>query len=205
MKKVIVLFLSVLLIFGFSACSGGGDISDPNNITGGNSESESATESRKVLVVYFSATNNTERVAEVIAEETGGDLFEIVPKKPYTAEDLEWTNSESRVYAGHEDESKRKVKLEKTTPDKWRDYDTVFIGYPIWWGIAAWPVSSFVSANNFKNKTVIPFCTSSTSGVGDSADLLKEEAGTGKWFSGVRFQSHASKEAVCRWIDNLSY
>ena len=103
----------------------------------------------KVLVVYYSASGNTKRVAEDIAEAADGDLFEITPAEPYTSDDLNWTNSDSRVSREHDDESLRDVPLTTTEVENWDDYDTVFIGYPIWWGIAAWPVDNFVKNNNF--------------------------------------------------------
>lgn len=140
-----------------------------------------STASGNVLVVYYSATGNTEEVANTIAEATGGDLFELEPVEPYTSEDLDWTNSDSRVSQEHENEDQRNVELVSSTVDNWDSYDTVFIGYPIWWGIAAWPVDTFVEANDFTGKTVIPFCTSSSSDMGESGQLLAEMAGTGDW------------------------
>ena len=157
----------------------------------------------KTLVVYYSATNNTEAVAGYIAEATGADLFELVPVEPYTAEDLDWTDRESRVSREHDDETLRVVELENAVPDNWDEYDTVFIGYPIWWGIAAWPVNSFISANDFTGKTVIPFCTSSSSGLGQSGELLRDAAGTGNWLEGQRFQSRASEDTVKEWVASL--
>ena len=154
-------------------------------------------------MVYFSATGHTEAVADHIAQATGGGLFEIVPAEPYTDADLDWTDEDSRVTREHEDESLRDVELTTTEVEGWEDYDTVFIGYPIWWGIAAWPVDSFVSANDFTGKTVIPFCTSSSSGLGESGELLAELAGTGDWQEGQRFRSSASQEDVTEWVDSL--
>ena len=139
------------------------------------------------LVVYYSASGTTEGAAETIAEASNADLFEIVPTEPYTSADLDWTDSSSRVTREHEDESLRTVPLTTTTVANWDSYDTVFIGYPIWWGIAAWPVDGFVKANDFTGKTVIPFCTSSSSGIGQSGELLAELAGTGSWQEGRRF------------------
>ncbi len=155
------------------------------------------------LVVYYSATNNTEAVAGYIADATGADLFELVPVEPYTSDDLDWTNRDSRVSKEHDDESLRVVELENAVPDNWDEYDTVFIGYPIWWGIAAWPVDSFISANDFTGKTVIPFCTSSSSGLGQSGELLRDAAGTGNWLEGQRFQSRASEDTVKEWVASL--
>ena len=164
---------------------------------------ESTAESGSVLVVYYSATGNTETVAGYIAQATGGDLFEITPAEPYTDDDLNWSDENSRVTREHEDESLRDVELTTTQVENWDSYDTVFLGYPIWWGIAAWPVDGFVEANDFTGKTVIPFCTSSSSGLGESGELLAELAGTGDWQEGHRFRSSASQEDVNQWVDSL--
>ena len=111
----------------------------------------------KTLVVYYSAQNHTKDVAQKVAENLGADLFEIEPKEKYSEDDLDWTDDDSRVTKEHEDTSLRNVELKTTEVENWDQYDTVFIGYPIWWGIAAWPVDTFVKANDFSNKTVIPF------------------------------------------------
>ena len=183
-----------------STPDGGEDTSTPD--TSAPEDSQSG-ESGGALVVYYSATGNTEAVAGYIAEATGGDLFELEPVEPYTDADLNWTDENSRVTQEHEDESLRDVELVADTVDNWDSYDTVFIGYPIWWGIAAWPVDGFVEANDFTGKTVIPFCTSSSSGIGESGELLAELAGTGDWQEGQRFRSSASQEDVTEWVDSL--
>ena len=167
------------------------------------SGTESGAGSGSVLVVYYSATGNTEGVANYIAEATGGDLFEITPAEPYTDDDLNWSDENSRVTREHEDESLRDVELTTTQVENWDSYDTVCLGYPIWWGIAAWPVDGFVEANDFSGKTVIPFCTSSSSGLGQSGELLAQLAGTGDWQEGQRFRSSASQEDVNEWVDSL--
>lgn len=169
----------------------------------GSGTDTSGTERGNVLVVYYSATGNTESVAGYIAQATGGDLFEITPAEPYTDEDLNWSDENSRVTREHEDESLRDVELTATTVENWDSYDTVFLGYPIWWGIAAWPVDTFVEANDFTGKTVIPFCTSSSSGLGESGQLLADLAGTGDWQEGQRFRSSASQEDVTQWVNSL--
>ena len=167
------------------------------------SAGEDTADSGSVLVVYYSASGHTETVANYIAQATGGDIFEITPVQPYTDDDLNWSDSDSRVTREHEDESLRDVELTTTEVENWDSYDTVFIGYPIWWGIAAWPVDGFVEANDFTGKTVIPFCTSSSSGLGQSGELLAELAGTGDWQEGQRFRSSASQEDVNEWVDSL--
>ena len=171
--------------------------------SGVESSTDAVSGSGNVLVVYYSATGNTEEVANYIADATGGDLFEVEPAEPYTDADLNWTDDNSRVSREHEDESLRDVELVSTDVENWDSYDTVFIGYPIWWGIAAWPMDTFVEANDFTDKTVIPFCTSSSSGIGDSGNLLADLAGTGDWQVGERFRSGADEADVQEWVNGL--
>ena len=215
MKKLMVLLLSLVLVFGLAACgqsqnsndSASSEASSSENTTTASTEDTSdQTEgtSGKTLVVYYSATGNTESVANTIAEETGGDLFELEPADPYTDADLDWTDDDSRVSQEYENEDQRDVELVSATVDNWDEYDTVFIGYPIWWGIAAWPVNEFVETNDFTDKTVIPFCTSSSSGLGESGKLLEEMAGTGNWQEGERFSSGVSSDDVSTWISGLN-
>lgn len=157
----------------------------------------------KTLVVYYSAQSHTKSVAEKIAKNLNADTFEIVPEDVYSSEDLNWTNSNSRVSREHNDESLRDVKLKNTKVDNLEDYDTVLIGYPIWWGIAAWPVDTFVKANNFDGKKVIPFCTSASSGLGQSGKLLQKEANSGNWQDGHRFSSNPSDSDIQKWTDSI--
>ena len=171
--------------------------------SGTEDSADAASGSGNVLVVYYSATGNTEEVANYIADATGGDLFEVEPAEPYTDDDLNWTDENSRVSQEYADESLRDVELVSTEVENWDSYDTVFIGYPIWWGIAAWPMDTFVEANDFTGKTVIPFCTSSSSGIGDSGNLLAEEAGTGDWQDGERFRSGVDEADVQEWVNGL--
>lgn len=212
MKKAVSILMVLLLAVAFTACS----TREQNETTSQNeTQSQSAPQQEtqaagdntqsggKTLVVYFSATGNTQQAANYIAEETGGDLFELVPADPYTDDDLDWTADGSRVNREHEDESLRNIELTADTVDNWDEYDTVFIGYPIWWGIAAWPVDTFVEANDFTGKTVIPFCTSSSSGIGESGELLEQLAGTGDWLEGERFSSSVSQSDVQEWIAEL--
>ena len=174
------------------------------------SETETVTEQTaettgdgKTLVVYYSASGNTEAVANVIAEVTGGDLFELEPTTPYSDADLNWTDDNSRVTREHENGDERDVELVSATVENWDSYDTVFVGYPIWWGIAAWPVDGFIEAYDFTGKTVIPFATSSSSGLEESGELLAEMAGTGNWQEGMRFRSGVSADDVTGWVEEL--
>ena len=170
-----------------------GNINDDVNVSGG-----------RTLVVYFSAQGHTEAVAEQIAENLNADIFEIVPADEYTSDDLDWTDDNSRVTREYEDESLRDVQLVSTEVPNWDDYDTVIIGYPIWWGIAAWPVNTFVEVNDFSGKTVIPFCTSSSSGLGQSGELLADAAGTGNWLEGQRFRSNPSDDDIQEFINSIT-
>lgn len=218
MKKLTALLLSVVLVLSLAAC---GSASKPASSTTqpetsapteqpessstapAESEPETQPETGKTLVIYYSASGNTARVAKDIAEAAGADLFEIVPTEVYTSDDLDWTNPDSRVSREHDDESLRDVPLTTTEVPDWDSYDTVFIGYPIWWGIAAWPVDTFVKNNDFTGKTVIPFATSSSSGMGQSGSLLADMAGTGEWQEGQRFSSGVSSDDVQSWVNGL--
>ena len=223
MKKLTALLLSVVLVLSLAACGSANkpassttqpetsapteqpatEPSESSSTTPAESEPETQPETGKTLVVYYSASGNTERVAKDIAEAAGADLFEIVPTEVYTSEDLNWTNPDSRVSREHDDESLRDVPLTTTEVPDWDSCDTVFIGYPIWWGIAAWPVDTFVKNNDFTGKTVIPFATSSSSGMGQSGSLLADMAGTGEWQEGQRFSSGVSSDDVQSWVNGL--
>lgn len=142
-------------------------------------------------------------MAGYIANALDGNTFAITPVEPYTAGDLNWQDAGSRVSREHDDSTLRTMELESTSVENWDSYDVVFIGYPIWWGIAAWPVDNFVTANDFTGKTVIPFCTSSSSGLGESGELLAELAGTGSWLEGQRFRSSVEETDVVEWVNGL--
>ena len=192
MKRLTALLMSLALALGLAGCSA------PSSLEG--------VDLDNALVVYFSATGNTGEAAGYIAGAIGADVFEIVPADPYTSEDLTWTDPESRVSTEHDARVAGEtvaVELTQTTPDNWDSYDTVFIGYPIWWGEAAWPVDTFVQSNDFTGKTVIPFCTSASSGLGESGQLLAELAGAGDWLEGQRFRSSVSESDVQAWLDGL--
>ena len=195
MKKIIPLLVSALMLLSLAAC--GSKTTAPETTTA------PAASGGRTLVVYFSATGNTKAAAEAIAAATGGDLLELEPAEPYTSADLDYNNADSRVSREHDDESLRDVALKTTTVANWADYDTVYIGYPIWWGIAAWPVDTFVKANDFTGKTVIPFCTSASSGLGQSAEHLSELANGGEWMGGMRFPSGVNGDEVRQWVDDL--
>ena len=147
-----------------------------------------------VLVAYFSATGNTEGVATAIAGRLGADVFVIEAADPYTEVDLNYNDDASRTSVERADGTN--PELAQVTPDGWADYDTVLLGYPIWWGEAAWPLRTFVEGNDFAGKTVVPFCTSASSGIGRSGELLAEAAGAGDWREGERFSAGSADEAA---------
>ncbi|WP_115715566.1 flavodoxin [Amedibacterium intestinale] len=201
MKKIVRIIMCLLLVCSVAACSNNSD--STAKTADSSSKEQPETTQQNALIVYYSATGNTENIANYIADVTGGDLFELEPVEPYSDEDLNWNDENSRVVEEHEDESKRDIELVSTTVDNWESYDVVYIGYPIWWGIAAWPVNGFIEANDFEGKTVIPFCTSSSSSFGESGKLLEEMAGSGNWLEGERFTSSTSESEVETWISGL--
>ncbi|OUO69585.1 flavodoxin [Thomasclavelia spiroformis] len=206
MKKVITLIMSLFLVLGLSGCSNNSQDESSNSSTNENKteNTDTTTTDSKTLVVYYSATGNTEEAANLIVQETNGDIFELEPVEPYSDDDLNWSDENSRVVYEHDHEDARNVELVSTTVENWDEYDRVFIGYPLWWQIAAWPVNSFVENNDFTGKTVIPFCTSSSDGIGESGQLLADMAGTGNWLEGRRFSSSVSQDDIQEWIASLN-
>ena len=207
MKKLFALLLTLCTLLALAGCGQ----KDTNNSSKPPAESSAAVQQNsesnklaagKTLVVYFSATGNTETVARQIANLTQGDLFKIEPAAPYTEQDLDYNNQNSRVYLEHADPAKQAVALKTNTPQGWAEYSTVYVGYPIWWGSAAWPATSFVKANNFTGKTVIPFCTSASSGLGSSAAELSKAATGGTWQAGKRFGSSPDESTVQEFVTN---
>ena len=203
LKKFFAIVCMAVSLLGVTACG-----SQASNTTGGGSQTAAAekapAKARKVLVVYYTNSHRTEQVARDIAKKTGGDLFLLEPQQPYTEADLDYNNKSARVYKEHEDPKLQDVALKNAKPANWKDYDTVFVGYPIWWGNAAWPLNQFVKSNDFTGKTVIPFSTSASSGMGGSVDKLKAMAGgKGNWLSGMGFTGGIDDSKVNSWVDSL--
>ena len=170
--------------------------------------SEAAAENRsvssgKTLVVYYSGSGNTKRVAEFVADELKADIFEIIPQEIYTDADLNWRDPDSRVCREHDDPVLQDIELVSTEVSDWEEYDVVLFGYPIWWREAAWVVNNFIKDNDFTGKTVIPFCTSTSSGLGDSGTNLEKMAGTGNWLEGQRFNENPGENDVREWVRGL--
>ena len=131
------------------------------------------------------------------------ELFALEPVTLYTDADLDYNDSGSRTSQERADPALQEVPLVSAAVDGWDTYDTVFVGYPIWWGGAAWPVNGFVTGNDFAGKRVIPFCTSGGSGLGRSGERLAELAGSGNWVEGRRFSAGASAEEIAAWLAEL--
>ena len=166
-------------------------------------EAEPEEPASTILVAYYSATGNTERVAEFAADELGADIFELLPVEPYSDDDLNWMDGSSRVSGEHNDQSLRDIELESIEVPNWDAYETVLIGYPIWYGDAAWTLNTFVKGNDFSGKTVVPFCTSTNAGIGRSGANLASMAGTGDWQDGIRFVEQEDESAIRAWASGL--
>ena len=207
-NKLIVLALILSLMLALTACSSSnGDTASPSETE----QTETATTQTEVetaeeaeptgkttLVVYFSATGITKGVAETIAQITDADLYEIQPAEPYTDDDLNWHDSNSRSTIEQNDSSARPELAGE--PLSLEGYKTVFIGYPIWWGEEPRIVDTFVESYDFDGITVMPFCTSGGSGIGRSGKNLEENAGSGTWLDGERFGAGASEAELSQWI-----
>ena len=162
---------------------------------------QKADEGGKALVAYFSATGSTEGVAKHIADATGATLYEIQPETPYTSADLNYSDSSTRATREQNDASARPAISGKV--ENMANYDVVFLGYPIWWGQAPKILYTFVESYSFDGKTVIPFCTSGSSGIGSSATNLQKSASEAKWLAGSRFSGGASRDSIVSWVNGL--
>lgn len=218
-RRVTAVCSAVLLALSLMACSSSDEAKQAGNRNGNKNETSNvAATDGKVLTAYFTAADNSgvdakasasysivegeakgrlQAIAEMIQNTAGGELFSIQTDVVYPADGGELID-----YAAKEQDEDARPALTSQIAD-FESYDTVFVGYPIWWGIAAWPVDTFVKANDFTGKTVIPFATSSSSGLGESGRLLAEMAGTGEWLDGERFSSGASEAEVQEWAEGL--
>lgn len=195
--KILLLVISIFaMAVSFAACN-----ADKNNGTGGGEDAPKDTDG-KTLVVYFSCTNNTKSVAQKIQTAAGADIYEIVPAIPYTSADLSYNVSDCRA------------NLEQNNPNARPEisggveniakYDTVFIGYPIWWGQAPKIIYTFLESYDFAGKTIIPFCTSGSSGIGSSADNLHASTKNAIWLEGKRFSTGVSQSDINSWVRGLN-
>lgn len=209
MKRLIALLTIIALTLTFVACSSN---SNSDNTTAQSKEETSAQPNEtkentlakddavsvKSLVVYFSATGNTKGVADKIAAVTGADTYEILAAKPYSDDDLNYNNDDSRATKEQNDKTIRpEIGSEKIDLSA---YDTIYLGYPIWWGQAPRIMDTFVESYDFTGKTVIPFCTSGSSDIGTTGDDLEANAGSGNWLKGKRFAGGTSQAEVEEWL-----
>ena len=158
-------------------------------------------EGADVLVAYFSATGNTEIIAEHLVSILDADLYEIVPQVPYSSEDLNYSNDDCRANQEQNDPTARPSI--SGSVENMEDYEVIFLGYPIWWGDAPKIISTFLETYDFDGKTIVPFCTSGSSSIGSSADDLDALTQGAAWLEGQRFSGTASQETVSQWVDSL--
>ena len=202
MKYLSVILSVLLLTFALCACTSDSREETPNEAAAQETDDKNTQESNgKILVAYFSATGNTKAVAEKTAELTNADIFEIVPSVPYTEADLNYGDDNSRTTAEQNDDSARPEIAGKV--ENMEDYDTVFIGYPIWWGQAPKIMYTFLEGYDFNGKTIIPFCTSGSSPIGSSAENMHSLTTGADWLEGQRFEGGASEDEISKWIDTL--
>ena len=155
----------------------------------------------KQLVAYFSASGVTAKVAKTLAEAIGADVFEIVPKTPYTKADLNWMDKKSRSTIEMNDPSSRPEIASKC--EKMSEYDTIFVGFPIWWYVAPTIINTFLESYDLAGKTIIPFATSGTSGIGKTNEKLAPSCKGAKLLEGKRFDSRVSEKELAAWADGL--
>ena len=155
----------------------------------------------KKLVVYFSCTGTTESAAQKLAQAVGADIYEIRPAKPYTSADLNWKNKSSRSSMEMNNPSSR-PNLTGNVPDM-AQYETVFIGFPIWWNLAPTIINTFIESYDFKGKTIVPFATSGGSGIENSEKALRESYPQIKWKSGKLLNGRVDKNSLTEWINKI--
>lgn len=221
MKKVIFLALTLILLLALAGCADTGSNNGAQSNNQGNAnnmQNNVQTENppptvpgndntdengqTKVLVAYFSATNNTADVATEIAESLGADLYVITPEEPYTAADLDYGNDNSRTSLEMNDPDFRPA-IAGSDVENMADYDIVFLGYPIWWGQAPKIISTFLESYDFNGKTIVPFCTSGSSGIGSSATNLQGLTDNAIWLAGERFSSNVTQNSIAEWLNSL--
>ena len=211
-KSIFALTLALLLILSLAACSGNtktaettaantnekSAVQETDKQAAGSGTGETTSGTSKVLVAYFSATGTTKGVAEKIASLENADLYEIVPAQPYSDDDLNWHDSNSRTTKEQNDKAVRpEIGSDAVSLD---GYSTVFIGYPIWWGEEPRIMDTFVESYDFSDKTIIPFCTSASSPLGTSASNLHALAPDAVWKDGRRFAAGTSRETIEAWL-----
>lgn len=208
MRKILILLMILCLAIGLAACGGGSTSDETAETDTGSaateeptSETEGNNSGNSTLVVYFSVTGNTKGVAEKIADITGADVYEIKAAEEYTNEDIDYNDEDSRTTHEQNDSSARpEIGSDKLSLE---GYQTIYIGYPIWWGQEPRIMDTFAESYDFDGITMIPFCTSGSSDIGESGQNLADLAGSGNWLEGKRFDGSASEDEVRTWIEGL--
>ena len=195
-KKVFSLILCIMLMLTFASCFAG----NSNNNYGENIDS---IKEQNSIVIYFSRTNNTEIIANYIEEITNSDKYEISAKVPYTDDDINYNDSNSRANQEQNDNSAR-PEIGSETIDL-SSYDVIYLGYPIWWGQAPKIMYSFVESYDLTGKIIVPFCTSASSDIGTSATNLEKSTSGAYWITGKRFSASATKNDVANWLNSLNF
>ena len=174
---------------------------DPPEETPGSAQEPGEEDAPSTLVAYFSTTGNTEGIAQHLQAILDADLYEIVPAEPYSNDDLNYNVSDCRANQEQNDPDARPA-IDGTV-ENMDSYDVIFLGYPIWWGEAPRIISTFLESYDFTDKTIVPFCTSGSSGIGSSAEHLAALAADAAWLEGACFDPDASQEEVAAWVDGL--
>lgn len=210
MKRFFLIILPALLLLCGSGCAGTkseAGPTTPRSAPQAGSYSQSSAEGEtggKLLIAYFSATGNTKAVAEHAAAALGADLYEIVPEQPYTAADLDYSNTGSRGAVEQNDPGSR-PRISGGV-EHMAQYQTVFLAYPIWFGQAPRIISTFLESYEFAGKTIVPICTSGSSGIGPSVEALRPLCGKQTvWRNGTRFAAGASREEIAIWANQIIY
>lgn len=207
MKRLYFVCTAVLLTLFFAGCGPSAGEGDPGSLpavepSAPAQQSPAEDDQLHILIAYFSATGNTKRLAEYVSQALNADLFEIAPEIPYTGDDLNYSDDRSRTSLEMNDDASRPAISSRV--ENMDSYDIVFLAYPIWWGQAPRIISTFLESYDFDGKTVIPFCTSGSSGIGSSAENLHALcSGHVTWFSGERFSSATSREQIFEWVKSL--
>ena len=207
-KILIIIFVIILIIGGYFIMKNINETKNEENISGNNQNKENEnvfennddTSTSKSLVLYFSATGTTKQIAEFIKEETNSDIIEIIPKDKYTSADLSYTNDDCRANIEQNNASSRPLIQNKINIE---NYDTIYLGYPIWWGDVPKIILTLFDTYNFDGKTIIPFCTSGSSSISGSLNTLKDYNKNVKWIEGKRFSSSTSKGEISSWIKTI--
>ena len=217
-KKIIALIIAIVIIsvgvgFWFMSSNKELEYNNNSNTTENQNSNESqeentndndnqSTNDKKVAIIYFSATGTTEKVAGYIKDATGGDLIEIIPKEKYTDSDLNYGNNNSRANKEQNDSNARPAISNNINTDS---YDVIYLGYPIWWGDVPKIILTFLDNYDLNGKTVIPFCTSGSTGINGSLNTLKKYNKDINWIDGKRFSSSTTQDEISSWVNGLDY